>query len=200
MTHDLSVRAALGGQVGVQGGGGPKALTQDHAGVASGHHHGEVEALDTLGKLHGQDGGDDGAEGVVDHGGDVAEDHHDDDGGVTAMHAAGNGVEQLGDLRAAGAGGAHADHDAHLEGQGELTAQTAPPGLQQLHRALADDQGQDEHDDHQDDAEHKGIGDDLLSGEVELFADVPQRSSFQPLGLGLLGHGIASFLSFSCSV
>ena len=195
VAHDPGVGAALGGQVGVQGGGGPETLAQDHAGIAAGHHHGEVEALDPLGQLHGQDVGDDGAEGVVNHGGDVAEDHHQDDGGVAVVDVVGHGVEQPGDLGAAGAGSAYADHDAHLEGQGELAAQAAPPCLEELHGALADEEGQHKDDDHQDDAEYKGIRDDLLGGKIELFADAPQRSSFQSLGLGLLGHGIASFLS-----
>ena len=131
--------------------------------------------------MHGQDGGDDGAERPVEHRGDIAEHHQHHEGGGAAVHQLGQGAEQLGDLGAAGAGGAHDDHQAHLEGQGELAAQAVPPGDEQLQGALAAEQGEHKDHQHQDDTEHEGLGDDFLSGEVKLLADAPQDGA---LGLG----------------
>ena len=175
LAYDFSIGAAFGGQVGVQSGGGPKALAQDHAGVAAGHHHGEVEALDALGEVHGQNGGDDGAEGPVQHGGHIAEDHQHDQSGGAGVHQAGDFVEQLGGLGAAGTGGGDDDHQAHLEGQGKLAAQAIPPGNQKIQRGLAAEQkGQDKDGEHQDDTEYKGIRNDHFGGKAELLADPPK--------------------------
>ena len=196
LAYDSRIRTALGGQVGVQGGGGPETLAQDHAGVAAGHHHGEMETFDALCQMHGQNGGDDGAESPVQHGSDIAENHQHNQRGGTAVDQACNFVQQLSNLRTLGAGGTDNDHQAHLEGQGELAAQAIPPGDQEFQGALAaEDQRQDEDDKHQDHAKYEGIGNDLFGGEVKFLADPPER---RPLGLGsgVAGHK-NRFLSLS---
>ena len=199
LADNLSIRAALSSQIGIQGGGRPQALTQNHAGISTSHHHGEVQAADMLGKLHGEDGSNYGAEGIVHHRGDIAEDHHQHQCRSPAVYHAGHLVQQTVHLWTAGAGGAHDNHNAHLESQGKLAAQAVPPSHQKLQRAFAaQEKGQHEHKEGQDDTEHKRVRNNFLCGEIELFAHTPQRSALQ-LGccLGLFRHGIASFLILS---